>query len=91
MRSVSAAELHALTYGFGNAFVIREVAAEIIGRRFELEVYVDSKTFFELVAKDTYSYEKRLQIDIHGIRESYTNGEVTRFGWISVSESRQTH
>lgn len=74
VRSVLSAELHALTFGFDSAFYLRELASEITGKRMPLEVYVDSKTLSDLVAKEASIVEKRLQIGSFGVRQSFTNG-----------------
>lgn len=49
---VLAAELHALVLGFHASFVIREMLQEITGRTINIEEFVDSKTIFDVVAKD---------------------------------------
>lgn len=55
---------------------------EILGRNIEIGAYVDSKTLFQGVAEDGKSFEKRLQIDIFGLIESYNNGELAKLHWI---------
>lgn len=81
-RSVMAAELHALVLAFDFGFVIREMVAEVLQRDVAIEALVDSKTVFDVVAKDAKTSERRLQIDVHALRESYARGELTRLGWI---------
>lgn len=41
VRSVLAAELHALTFEFDSEFFLRELASEMTGKRMPLEVYFD--------------------------------------------------
>lgn len=55
---------------------------QILGRPISLEEYVDSNTEFDVVAKDGKTTEKRLQIGICALRESYSRGELMRLGWI---------
>lgn len=77
-----AAEVHALVLAFDMAYVIQDMLHEILGRKIEIDAYVDSKTLFDVVAKDGNTSEKRLQIDIYALRESYDKGELSRLNWI---------
>lgn len=81
-RSVMASELHALVAGFDAAFWLCDLVNQILGRDIPIEAYVDSKTVFDVVAKDGVTTEKRLEIDIHALREAYANGEISRLGWL---------
>lgn len=81
-RSVMASELHSLTMGFDNAYVVQHLLMEITGRLLEIEAYIDSKTVFDVVAKQGRTGEKRLAIDVSALRESYACGELARLGWI---------
>ena len=74
MRSVMAAKVHALVLGFDYAYVIREAVEEPLGRRVEIEAYVDSRTLFNVIAKDSPTAERRFQIDVLALRESYQKG-----------------
>lgn len=58
-------ELQSLIKGSDNAFIIQNLMGEITGTLIQIEVYVDSRTALEVVAKQGRSTEKRLQIDIH--------------------------
>ena len=81
-RSVMAAELHALVYGFDQAFVVREVFEEVLGKSIPIDGYIDSRTVFNVVAKSSATLEKRLQIDAHALRESHEKGELRYLAWI---------
>lgn len=81
-RSVLAAEMHGLTLGFDYAFVIKTMLEEIIGRTVQVEALIDSKTLFNVIAKDASTAERRLQIDALALRESYSIGELSRIGWL---------
>ena len=81
-RSVLAAELHAFVLAFDYAYVLKDMITEIIGRELDLIAYIDSKTLFDVVAKDSNTTEKRLQIDIHALRENYSNKELKSLNWI---------
>ncbi len=81
-RSVMAAEIHGLLYGFDNALITKHLLRELINKDFDIHTYVDSKTLFNVVAKDAKTLEKRLQIDVWSIRESLKNGELKLLSWI---------
>jgi hypothetical protein len=86
-RSVLAAEILALVYGWDNAFVVAHTLSEIFGRSIPVHAYVDSRTTFNCVAKHAGTLEKRLAIDSHALRESITRGELSFLGWIPGSEN----
>ena len=82
-RSVMAAELLALVYGFDCAHVVQNSLREILGFDVPIYAHVDSRTVFNTVAKHNSTLEKRLQIDVHSIRQSYRRGEIYSLSWIS--------
>lgn len=81
-RSVMAAEMHGLILGFDYAYIIQDMLQEILGTKYEIEVMTDSRTLFNVVTKDAMTTERRLQIDILQVRESYDNGEIRKMAWI---------
>ena len=84
-RSVMAAEVMALVLGYDVAFVVKDLVEEILGREIKLEVMIDSRTVFNVIAKDGQTVEKRLQIDVLALRQSYDVGELEKFSWIPGS------
>lgn len=56
-RSVMAAEVHALVLGFNIAFLPRDLAEELLGRPVQLEAILDSKTGFDVIARDGMTAE----------------------------------
>lgn len=44
---------------------------EVLRRELIIELYVDSKNLFDLIAKDIETQEKRFQIDIFAMGESH--------------------
>jgi hypothetical protein len=86
-RSVMAAELHGLVLGFDNAFSVREMVSEILGRKIPIDAYVDSKTVFDTVTKLGATLEKRLQIDVAALQESHLKGELRSLHWIPSAEN----
>lgn len=86
-RSVMAAEIHALLYGFDNAIIVQNLLHDVTGTLYSIDGLVDSKTLFNVVAKDGKTLEKRLQIDVHSIRESLNVGDLKRLGWIPGNQN----
>ena len=82
-----AAELLALVYGFDNAFIIQHTLKEVLGKIVPIDAFVDSRTTFNCVAKQSGTAEKRLQIDAAAIRQSYDRGELRCLGWIPGEEN----
>lgn len=80
--SVMAAEVQAVILGFDYAFLIKTMIKEILGRTLVIEAIIDKKTVFNIIAKEGKTTEKRLQIDVLSIRESYDLGELRRTPWI---------
>lgn len=86
-RSVLASELHALVYGFDQAYTVQNQLQEILNHDIPIDVFVDSKTLFNVVARHGDTREKRLQIDINSLRESHTSGEMRHIYWIPGSQN----
>jgi hypothetical protein len=85
-RSVMAAELHALIVCFDNEIIIRQMISEILRREIPIDVYIDSKTVFDMISHLSATLEKRLQIDAFALQESRMRGELRSLFWI---QSRQ--
>lgn len=81
-RSVMAAELFALVLGFDNAYIVRDLVDEFIGRRMFIGAIIDSKTVFDIIAKRSQTTLKRLQIDVLSLRENYDSGDLDNLGWL---------
>lgn len=86
-RSVMAAEVHGLMYGFDSDFIAKDMLEEILGRSVDLDTYVYSRTLFNVIAKDSAILEKRLQIDVFSIRESHKARELRNIAWIPGKEN----
>lgn len=82
-RSVLAAEVHGLVLGFDYAFVLWEMLTELLDRDVKIEALVDSNTLFDVISKDASTTERRLQIDVLGLRVSHENEELFTIGWIA--------
>lgn len=86
-RSVMASEVHALIHAVDIGMIVRDALNELLNRNVEMEAFVDSRTLFNVVTKNSNTAERRLQIDIFALRESYKNGELKRIGWIKGNEN----
>ena len=86
-RSIMAAELLALVHGFDNGYILQNMLQEFLGKRIPLEAYVESRTVFNVVAKNGPTLEKRLQIDVFVLRESHAKGELRSLAWIEGKEN----
>lgn len=86
-RSVMAAELLALVYGFDQAYVAQDILQQIIGVQVPIDGFIDSKTVFNVVAKAGATLEKRLQIDVSALRESHDRNELRCLSWIPGHEN----
>lgn len=58
------------------------MATEVLGKEMKIDSYVDSKTLFDIVAKESGTTENRILIDIFALRDSYEKGELARITWI---------
>jgi len=81
-RSVMAAEILALVIGFDQAYIVKHALGELLDIDIPIDAFIDSRTTFNCVAKNASTIEKRLQIDVAALRESYTRGELRCLGWI---------
>lgn len=81
-RSVMTSEIHALIIGFYHAFKMQDLIEEILQQKVAVKAYVDSKTVFDVIAKDGKTTESRIKIDIYALWESYECGELNKLGWI---------
>lgn len=81
-RNVMESEIHALVLGFDYAYIIKDMVRDITGMNMPIEAIVDSRTVFDVIEKDGLTTERRLQIDICALRESYSRGELARISWI---------
>lgn len=81
-RSVMAAEVHALILGYDFAFIIKSLVEEMLGRQVPLEIFMDSRTVLDTVAKSNIETERRFQIDLCAMKQFFDNGKMARIGWI---------
>lgn len=69
-------------FGFDHAIIIQVLLNDVLGKILEIHFYVDSKTLFNVSAKDSSALEKRIQIHVCSIKQSAARGEIKRLVWI---------
>lgn len=69
-----AAEVHGFVLGYDYSLTLKNILGELLGREVPLEAFVDSRTLFIVVAKDSITKERRVQIDTFSLRQSYYGG-----------------
>lgn len=62
------AAIDGLVLVFDKPFVIQDLLYEILGRKVDIFVFVDSQRLFDVVAKDGSTTEKRLLIGTGDLR-----------------------
>lgn len=86
-RSVLAAELFALSGAYDIGFSIRHTLSALLGREITMRVFTDSKTLFHSVTNLCAMTERRLLIDIAGLRDAYRSGDLAEFGQIDSKDN----
>ncbi len=82
MRSVLAAELRAVTHVYDAGFALAHAFSVLLSRKMKIRVFTDSRTLFDSIVTLRSMTEKRLLIDIAGLREAYSKGDLSNLGWI---------
>ncbi|KHJ34392.1 hypothetical protein EV44_g3601 [Erysiphe necator] len=81
-RSVLAAELYGVVYGFDVGSVIKASLKKMLEQHIPLTLCTDSKPLFEFLVKLGSTQEKRLMVDLMSLRQSYERRELTHIRWI---------
>jgi len=76
MRSVLASELYAIVAGFDNGSAIHSTVNSVLPSEVPLVICTDSYSLYDCMTKLNTTAEKRLMIDIIGLRESYERREI---------------
>lgn len=84
-RSTMAAEIFALCNGFDSGFAFKDLVEEILGQDVPLLSCTDSKTAWDTVTSLNSTTEKRLLIDLFGLREAYRKGEMSNICCIDTA------
>lgn len=81
-RSAMSAKVQALILGFYFAFLIRNLAQEIMGKTRCFETMIYSNTVLNIVAKDAQKCKRRLQILVLALRHNYDERNLSHISWI---------
>ena len=82
-RSVLASELYAIVAGFDIATTLQSTIKGIIQAKIPLILYTDSYSLYDCIIRLGTTAEKRLIIDIMGLRQSYERREINEVRWIN--------
>lgn len=80
---VMGAEIHAFVHGFDVAFIIPDLAQELLGSAVDLESMVYSKNIFDVIERDEKTAENRLHIDVPTLWQYHEKVELRRFDCIT--------
>ncbi len=86
-RSVMASELHALSYDFDQAFMVKTILDQVLDADIKIEGFIDSRTVFNAITKHGPTLEKRLQIDAYGLRQARLRAELASLAWIPSDQN----
>ena len=81
-RSVLASELYAMVAGFDLGTVIQTTISGITETKVPLVICTDSYSLYDCMIRLNTTAEKRLMIDIMGLRQSYERHEIEEIRWI---------
>lgn len=90
-RSVLASEIYGLVSGFDQGYALVSTLNVIADRlhlpRIPLSICTDSYSLYECLAKLGTTGEKRLMIDVMGLRQSYERHEIEDIHWINGADN----
>lgn len=84
-RSVLASELYAMVAGFDIAVALQSTVNGVFQAKVPLILCTDSYSLYDCIIRLGTTAEKRLMIDIMGLRQSYENREINEVRWIDGS------
>ena len=73
--------------GFDIGAVLQDVTSKIIGKDIPLILCTDSYSLYDCMTKLGTTAEKRLMIDIIGLRQSYERREINEIRWIDGNDN----
>lgn len=76
------AEKDALVYAADDANMAREMIEGFLGREISFQPIVDSRSLYNVFAKDSRTAEWVLALDVFELVERYRRAELKRAGWI---------
>ena len=82
-RSVLVSKLYTIVAGFNNSSAIQTIVKAILSNdKVLLVICTDSYSSYDCITKLGTTVEKRLMIDIIGLRQSYKRREIYEVRWI---------
>lgn len=84
---IIAAELFALSDAYDVGFTLRHTLNDLLGREVTLWLYTDSRTLFHAVTNLCSVSERRLLIDISGLRDACRSGDFAEFGQLATGDN----
>ena len=81
-QSYTPATLYAIVAGFDNGSAIYSTINSILSSQVPLVICTDSYSLYDCITKLNTTAEKRLKIDIIGLRKSYERREIDEIRWI---------
>ena len=87
-RSVLASELYAMAHGYDISVAIKSTLDLILqhhrsGRPIPLVLCTDSKSLYDCIVRLGTTQEKRLMIDVMGLRQAYERKQISEVKWIA--------
>jgi hypothetical protein len=84
---VLALELYAIVAGFDISTVLQDTTSKIMNKTIPLILCTDSYSLYDCMTKLGTTAEKRLMIDIMGLRQSYERREISEIRWINGDDN----
>ena len=82
-RSVLASELYGTVHGFDISVAIKTIVDKILQTTIPLVVATDPQSLYDCLVRLGTTQEKRLIIDVMGLRQAYERRLITDIKWIS--------
>lgn len=82
VRSPLAAETHALADAADMVVLVQHDLERLHRRKISITLLTDAKSLFDVIAKGTIMFEKRLMIDVRSTREAYEREVIRELGWM---------
>lgn len=81
-RSVLGGEIFAFSDRMDFALNVKSDLERILDCKLQFSMFTESKSLFDLIAKNMTSTEKRLMVDVHAAREAYARFQIISNAWI---------
>jgi hypothetical protein len=82
VRSTLGAEAIALAIEFDTAFVLAENLRRMLGKTLPIECHLDNMSLFDVVTRASTTLEKRVQLDVEAVRQSFARNKLTHIAFL---------